>query len=79
MRARSRSLRVPAMRATRTDCSDSDEGVLGAPEHLEQPHALEQRGKAALLADLVEPLLALARIDLLSQRLGVVPADVAHQ
>ena len=56
-----------------------DERVLGASEHLQQPDALEQRRKAPLLADLVEPLLALAGIDLLSQRLGVVPADVAHQ
>ena len=56
-----------------------DERVFGASQHLEEPHALQKRRKAPLLADLVEPLLALAGIDLLSKRLGVIPADVAHQ
>jgi len=56
-----------------------DEGVFGASQHLEEPDALQKRRKAPLLADLVEPLLALAGVDLLLEGLRVIPADVAHQ
>jgi len=41
--------------------------------------ALEQSGEAPLLADLGEAVLALSGVDLLTQRLRVVPVDIAHR